>query len=234
MKFSIIFDNYNYDSNLHSLWGFSSLIETNDGETILFDTGSNGRVLLSNAKKMNIDFKKINTLFISHSHWDHIGGLDTIIEENPNITLIIPSSLSKHLQRDLKSLVKKVIIIDENFTQISDTLYSTGLLGTQMPEQSLIIKQNNKIYLISGCSHAGIDTIANTAQTNLNLPIYYIIGGFHMMYKKREEIEKITQNLTTKYITASHCTGDLGIKIIKEKYQENFIDGGVGKIIKFP
>jgi len=230
MKFKILFDNYTYDTNLQSLWGFSSLIKVHN-KTILFDTGSNGRILLANAKKMGINFKDIDIVFISHNHWDHIGGLDTVIEENPNILLIVPNSLSKHLIKDLKILVKEVMVINQ-FTQISDHLYSTGLIGDDMPEQSLIIEKNNELYVIGGCSHPGIDNFEKIAK-NLNKPIKYTIGGFHMMYKKEKEILKTISNLSSEYITATHCTGDLAIKLIKEKYQNKFIEGGVGKVIKF-
>jgi 7,8-dihydropterin-6-yl-methyl-4-(beta-D-ribofuranosyl)aminobenzene 5'-phosphate synthase len=230
LKFSILFDNYNYNKELQSLWGFSCLIKTYN-KTILFDTGSNGRILLKNAKKMGIDFKDIDIVFISHNHWDHIGGLDTVIEENPDILLIVPSSLSKHLIRDLKTLVKEVMVINQ-FTQLTDHLYSTGLAGDDMPEQSLIIEENNQLYVIGGCSHPGIDTFENIAKT-LQKPIKYTIGGFHMMYKKEKDILNTISKLSCEYITATHCTGDLAIKLIKEKYQDKFIEGGVGKIITF-
>jgi len=225
MKFTILFDNYNYDKNLQSLWGFSCLIDTPD-KTILFDTGSNGRILLKNAKKLGIDFKNIDIVFISHNHWDHIGGLDTIIEENPNITLILPSTLSKHLLKDLKTLVKKVMIID-SYTQLDTNLYSTGMIGDTIPEQSLIIEYKNKIFLITGCSHGGIDNIANS----VNKPLDYIIGGFHLMSKSKEEIDTIINNFHSKAITPTHCTGDLAIDMLKQKYKDRFIKGGVGAVI---
>jgi 7,8-dihydropterin-6-yl-methyl-4-(beta-D-ribofuranosyl)aminobenzene 5'-phosphate synthase len=231
MIFKILFDNYNYDKNLTSLWGFSCLIELKD-ETILFDTGSNGRILLKNAKKMGIKFKDIDTLFISHSHWDHIGGLDTVIEENPNIRLIVPNTLSLHLIDDLKTLVKEVIVLDNNFTQIDEKLYSTGVFGNNMKEQSLVINQDNHLYIISGCSHPGIDKIEKRVIQNLKRDIKYIIGGFHLKDKTAQEIQKVIDNLSTKYVTATHCTGNLGIKMIKEAYQTRFIDGGVGAIIE--
>ena len=230
MKFKILFDNYNYDKNLQSLWGFSTLIKVHN-KTILFDTGSNGRILLKNAKKMNINFKNIDIVFISHNHWDHIGGLDTVLEENPNILLIVPSSLSKHLIKDLKILAKEVMVISQ-FTQISDHLFSTGLIGDDMPEQSLIIEKDGELYVIGGCSHPGIDNFEKVAK-NLNKPIKFTIGGFHMMYKKEKDILNTISKLSSEYITATHCTGDLAIKLIKEKYQDKFIEGGAGKIITF-
>jgi len=231
MKFNIIFDNYNYDDNLQSLWGFSCLIEF-DGQNILFDTGSNGRVLLKNAKKMGIDFKDIDILFISHSHWDHIGGLDTVIEENPNIILIIPESISNHMREDLENMVKEVIVIDSHFTKLSPFLYSTGILGN-VREQSLIIKENDELYIISGCSHAGIDEIAKIATDNLNKPIKYILGGFHLMNKSPKEIKETISKIKPEYVTATHCTGDLAIGMMKIDYKNNFLVGGVGAIIEF-
>jgi len=230
MTFKILFDNYNYDKNLQSLWGFSTLIKVHN-KTILFDTGSNGRVLLKNAKKMGVNFKDIDIVFISHNHWDHIGGLDTVIEENPNILLIVPSSLSSFLIKDLKSLVKEVMVINQ-FTQISDNLYSTGLLGNSILEQSLIIEKNNELYVVSGCSHPSINIIQQKAKT-LKKPIKYTLGGFHLINKTQDKIIKIVDNLSTEYITPTHCTGDVAINIIKEKYKDKFIEGGVGAKISF-
>ena len=232
MKFSILFDNFPFDDKLQTLWGFSCLIELKN-KKILFDTGSNGRVLLKNAKKMGIDFKDIDIVFISHNHWDHIGGLDTIIEENPRITLIVPNTLSKFLLNDLKKLVKEVIVIDEYFTKFDNNLYSTGILGNTTKEQALVIKENNELFIISGCSHPGINYIEQKVFNTLNRPIKYIIGGFHLMNKTPLEIQKTTKNLKAEYITATHCTGEIAIRMLQIQYQNRFLNGGVGVEIKF-
>ena len=231
MKFTILFDNFPYNDKLQTLWGFSCLI-TLKNKKILFDTGSNGRVLLKNAKQIGINFKDIDILFISHNHWDHIGGLDTIIEENPRITLIVPSTLSKFLLADLKKLVKEIIIIDEYFTKLDNNLYSTGILGDHIKEQSIVIKESNELFIISGCGHPGIDYIEQKVFNTLNRPIKYIIGGFHLMNKTPLEIQKITKNLKSEFITATHCTGDLAIGMLKIQYKNRFLSGGVGAEIR--
>jgi len=80
MKLTIVYDNdvYRKDIGLKSDWGFSCLIETGE-ETILFDTGAKGRLLLYNMKKLDIDPSSINKIVISHEHWDHNGGLESLI-----------------------------------------------------------------------------------------------------------------------------------------------------------
>jgi 7,8-dihydropterin-6-yl-methyl-4-(beta-D-ribofuranosyl)aminobenzene 5'-phosphate synthase len=74
MKITILYDNTVFQSGLKPDWGFSCLVEAHN-RTILFDTGSNGSILLENMKKLDIDPLSIDEVFISHSHFDHISGL---------------------------------------------------------------------------------------------------------------------------------------------------------------
>lgn len=53
--------------------GLSLLIEIGD-ERILFDTGA-GVALVPNAAKLCIDLTKVSRIVLSHSHYDHTGGL---------------------------------------------------------------------------------------------------------------------------------------------------------------
>jgi 7,8-dihydropterin-6-yl-methyl-4-(beta-D-ribofuranosyl)aminobenzene 5'-phosphate synthase len=68
-------------------WGYSALIEV-DGRKILFDTGSRPETVLMNAQEMGIDLSDVQDVFLSHNHWDHVGGLLTLRKElkkrNPN------------------------------------------------------------------------------------------------------------------------------------------------------
>jgi 7,8-dihydropterin-6-yl-methyl-4-(beta-D-ribofuranosyl)aminobenzene 5'-phosphate synthase len=228
MTFEILFNNIKGEKDFRNLWGFSCYIPE---LKLLFDTGSNGRILLQNAKKMKVDFKEIKYLFISHSHWDHISGIDTVIEENPNITMFVPSSLSKHLIKDLKTLVKEVIIINDKFSKILPNVYTTGIMPP-IEEQSMAIDTPKGLIIITGCGHSGIINIQNRIKENLHKEIYYILGGFHLLRSSNEEIEKVIQNLDTKFISPTHCTGEKAIKMIKTKFQDNFLSAGVGKIIK--
>jgi 7,8-dihydropterin-6-yl-methyl-4-(beta-D-ribofuranosyl)aminobenzene 5'-phosphate synthase len=230
MRFITLFDNYKHKEDLESLWGFSCFIELDTGKNLLFDTGSDGRVLLRNAKKMGIDFKNIDIVFISHPHWDHIGGLDTIIEENPDITLIVPNSLSSNLINNLKQMVKDIIIVKEDFFQINFSLYSTGV---QNKEHSLVIEKDNKLFVITGCAHQGIENIIKITLQKLNTPIKYLFGGFHLKDKNPKEIKDVINQLDTKYICATHCSGDTAIGMIKVFFKNRCLDNGVGSMIIF-
>jgi 7,8-dihydropterin-6-yl-methyl-4-(beta-D-ribofuranosyl)aminobenzene 5'-phosphate synthase len=60
--------------------GFSALIESSQGEPLLFDTGQ-GLTLLHNARRMNKDLSAVNQVVLSHGHYDHCGGLLALLSE---------------------------------------------------------------------------------------------------------------------------------------------------------
>ncbi len=222
----ILFDNYNTNPTCQALWGFSAYLEE---FKLLFDTGSNGRVLLKNMQELGVDVKEIEYMFITHSHWDHIGGIDSILELNPNITLFIPSSLSKHLINDLKTLAKDVKICTKEPLHLFGKLYSTGLLGDDMPEQSLIIK-DAETKVITGCGHFGIQNIAKIASEVIDQQIDFVIGGFHLLNSSDEDILNSISGLKKLGVTKvmpTHCSGDKAIKMYKESYKENCFLGGI-------
>ncbi len=231
MRFSIVFDNYKANEKLESFWGFSCMINDN----FLFDTGSNGRALIRNMVKMGFDIEKLEYLFISHPHWDHIGGIDSVVDVNRNLILYLPDSLSSLYIRDLKRLSKEVKVINEYPRKLFDNFYSTGVMHP-IGEHSLVIDEGEFGIVVVGCSHPGITNIVKRAKEILNKPILYAIGGFHLMRSSEEEIIEIVKemkNLGVEYVTPTHCTGDLAIEMFKEAYRENYIPGGVGRIIEF-
>jgi 7,8-dihydropterin-6-yl-methyl-4-(beta-D-ribofuranosyl)aminobenzene 5'-phosphate synthase len=58
--------------------GFAALVER-DGESVLFDTGG-GHTLLHNAQRMNLDLKAVPQVVLSHGHYDHTGGLWSLLQ----------------------------------------------------------------------------------------------------------------------------------------------------------
>jgi 7,8-dihydropterin-6-yl-methyl-4-(beta-D-ribofuranosyl)aminobenzene 5'-phosphate synthase len=51
---TIIYDNIAIDDRLKTAWGFSALVEY-QGQTLLFDTGCDGRMLIENKNVLGID-----------------------------------------------------------------------------------------------------------------------------------------------------------------------------------
>jgi len=232
LKITIVFDNYAYLPDFPVLWGFSAFIETDD-HTILFDTGSNGRVLLQNMQRLGTNLKDVDTLFLSHPHWDHIGGLDSVLDLNPHLDIFLPSSFSRHLVSDLEHLAKRVTVVGKEPTEILPFCYSTGTMG-EIGEQSLIIETERGLVVITGCAHPDVAHIAERAVALRQKPILLLMGGFHLMYSDESEIASVIEtlrNLGVESVCPTHCSGDTAIEMFRERFGEHFIRGGTGRVI---
>jgi 7,8-dihydropterin-6-yl-methyl-4-(beta-D-ribofuranosyl)aminobenzene 5'-phosphate synthase len=58
-------------------WGLSLLITMrtgSDSTCVLFDSGPEGYGLSRNAARLQVDWKRVDDVVLSHGHWDHTGG----------------------------------------------------------------------------------------------------------------------------------------------------------------
>jgi len=210
MKLTIIYDNTSIREDLKPNWGFSALIEL-DNKKILFDTGSNSRILLNNMKKLNIEPRDIQDVFISHYHWDHTGGLSSFLKKNNSVKLWIPPSYK--VQEEVKEVVEV-----EKPIELYDGLYSTGEL--EGIEQSLCVRTKKGIVVIVGCSHPNMEHILREASRFGDL--YGIIGGMHGTDPRALRGLRL--------ICPTHCT--MYKREIRTLYPESYIEGGAGKVIE--
>jgi 7,8-dihydropterin-6-yl-methyl-4-(beta-D-ribofuranosyl)aminobenzene 5'-phosphate synthase len=80
MKIVTLIENLVYQQGLFAEHGLSIYIET-ESNKILFDTGQSG-LFIQNARKMGIVIEEIDSLVLSHGHYDHTGGLYPFLEKN--------------------------------------------------------------------------------------------------------------------------------------------------------
>jgi 7,8-dihydropterin-6-yl-methyl-4-(beta-D-ribofuranosyl)aminobenzene 5'-phosphate synthase len=81
-------------------WGLSMLIEA-DGRRILMDAG-NTITAVYNAKILGVDLSIIDTIVLSHGHYDHTGGLKDILKIKGGVNIIAHPDIwnSKYSSRD--------------------------------------------------------------------------------------------------------------------------------------
>jgi 7,8-dihydropterin-6-yl-methyl-4-(beta-D-ribofuranosyl)aminobenzene 5'-phosphate synthase len=230
---TIVYDNYKHDERLQAEWGFSCLIET-AGQSILFDTGGDAKVLKANFRKLNIDPNSIDTVVISHMHWDHINGLEWLVKVNRHLEIFLPDSAPEEFVKELQSKAEFVTLVSQ-MKCICDFAFSTGTLQYQIPEQSLCLETPEGIVVITGCSHPGIVRILKKAMELSDREIYLAFGGFHLVGHTPEQIERILDEfkpLSVEKIGPTHCTGDTAIAMFKKAWGPNYVSMGVGKQLR--
>jgi len=231
-RVTILFDNFPNTDGYPTLWGFSALVQTPHA-TLLFDTGSNGRILMQNIAKLGINLKAIDGLFISHPHWDHIGGIDSVLEANPRLNLFLPHSLSPLYIRDLKRLSGGVTVVKESPTKLGPNFYSTGVTG-EPGEHAAVFDLGEEILVITGCAHPGIESVVQKALEITGKPVGLLVGGFHLLRANDTTVRQTAlrlQQLGIRRLCPTHCTGESADEIFAEIFGAGHEAGGVGREI---
>jgi 7,8-dihydropterin-6-yl-methyl-4-(beta-D-ribofuranosyl)aminobenzene 5'-phosphate synthase len=155
VRITILYDNQ-AERRLRRGWGFSCLVESDIN--VLFDTGDSGSNLIYNFEKMQIDFRSIDVVFLSHKHWDHTGGLKAFKKVNSSAKLIGPDEFAE-------------------ITSLSSEVFTTGGMGKMPKEQSMVVGTERGNIVITGCAHPGLGQILKSVRELGD--IYGVLGGFH-------------------------------------------------------
>lgn len=135
--------------------GLSFYIETNKHK-LLLDTGCTD-AFIKNADKLGIDLKKVDTVVLSHGHYDHAGGILFFAEINPNAKIYMQETAGKDYY-NLRDNQEKYIGIDKSILKlpqvvllngdcrIDEELYVfTDISGRKYwPESNLLLKEKRE------------------------------------------------------------------------------------------
>jgi len=212
MRITIVYDNEVKKSGLIADHGFSCLIEAPDTPKILFDTGASGSILLHNMRELKINPSGIGIVVISHSHGDHFGGLEDIMQTNKDVELYLPHSFWGGI------LDKRITKIKEPF-EIRRGIFTTGEL--EGIEQSLVINTDKGLVVVVGCSHPGVGNVLDAAARFGK--VYGIVGGLHGFHNF-DRLNPLS------LICPCHCTQYKSA--IKRLFQDRCLDCGAGLVLE--
>jgi 7,8-dihydropterin-6-yl-methyl-4-(beta-D-ribofuranosyl)aminobenzene 5'-phosphate synthase len=235
LRLYVVFNNVPYKPGLQTSWGFSCLIKGLD-KTVLFDTGGNGDILLSNMQQLGLNASAVDAIVLSHIHADHTGGLESFLAYDSGVTVYMPESFPTSFRQELIDLGAATDTVSEP-RQLMDKVYSTGEMGLAVKEQALIVDTQQGLIVITGCAHPNVADMVERAKAYLGKNIYLLMGGFHLGGSSDTEIRAIIkrlQALDVRKVAPSHCTGDNAMRMFRDVWMDDFIDGGLGAVIEVP
>ncbi len=167
LKIYVLAEDYaGYNSPFWAQHGISFYIElVKDSTTtrIIFDTGSYAEPILHNAKILGLDLRNVDFIILSHSHFDHTGGLLGILKEiRKDIPIIAHTDVFKTsfitrphfiyagIKTDIKRRVEElggIWILARDPIDLTEGVTTTG--ETPLDEREVFEKEITGIYKLS-------------------------------------------------------------------------------------
>lgn len=241
--------------------GLSFYIETEHHKALL-DLGPSQETL-SNAEVLDIRLEDIDTVILSHGHYDHSGGIMPFAAINPHAAIYMQDAVDGDYYSDggedatgkrfrYIGIDKRIVglpqakvihgdyVIDDEMSLLTIKERTHKLPFTNkrllvkknghyapddfLHEQFLVLKEDDRYILLSGCAHNGILSILDAFKEAYDRYPDVVISGFHLMkraaYSEQEanEIKEIAEKLK-EYPTlfySCHCTGLEAYDIMKD------------------
>ncbi len=232
LTITVVHDNYPCVESLRTAWGFSAYVAGAE-QRILFDTGSDGALLLENMAKLQIDPADIDVVVLSHVHGDHAGGLAGLLDANPRVHVYLPGSFPARVKDLVRGHGVSITEVGEP-QRICENVYSTGSLGRRIQEQALVIRTRRGLVILTGCAHPGVGRIVSEVHAQHPGDIALVMGGFHLEWTMSRKVRQIIAGFREcgiRYVAPTHCSGEKAREHFRKDYGQRFIEVGVGKTV---
>jgi 7,8-dihydropterin-6-yl-methyl-4-(beta-D-ribofuranosyl)aminobenzene 5'-phosphate synthase len=233
IRITTVYDNKPFTKGLIPDWGFSCFI---DGLTkgILFDTGAQEKTLWHNLDKLRISPEQIDIIVLSHFHKDHTGGLLSLLKHRDDMEVWLPEFFPEDFKMSVRKTSAKIIEVN-GMRQICPGAFTTGVIKGWIKEQSLVLRSNQGLVLVTGCAHPRLTQILDEVRGMFNSDIYMILGGFHLAGFTQSELQEIASKLRDigiEKIAPCHCSGQDACSYLRERFPDGFLEMGVGQKVE--
>lgn len=250
-----LYDKAGYGSTYITGHGVSYLIRT-DHAAILLDVGDNPEnaveaPFLTNMRALGVDWDEIDSIFISHPHPDHTGGLRAWSQGRVMLDSQPPELPAKLVYAPANLKGKNLVFAsDEQPFVIAPGVATTGVLPYEESfpfmltqprsgEQALVINVAGRgLVLITGCGHPGMDRLVARAEAVYGLPVIGLVGGLHYNNYTAEDAQAPINYLAARepqlVALSPHDSTPAAIEAFRATFADAYQEIAVGRPIVFP
>lgn len=238
MKIITLVENISLDNKIKSKHGLSFYIETSTNK-IIFDLGPND-LFYKNACQLGVDISDVDTVIISHGHYDHGGGLEEFLKHNDKAKIYIRESAFNHHVAKVAFLKKQVglnqklkdnpnIVFTDNIHHIDERiiLFTNDSVSFDSPSNNNLFVNVDDQVSYDNFYHEQSLIICN----GKNNVLFSGCSHSGIMNIKRT-CEKLIADEVTHIIGGFHTYNPIGKKI-DTKYVESLIDEMAKDSIKY-
>lgn len=144
LKVTVLIDNMVNSRGLMAEHGLSFYIQK-DSKKFIFDTGQ-GLGLTHNCRQLGVDLDKVTSVVLSHGHYDHTGGIEALLQMNPELTFRGHPDVLKRkykeqneefieigMPEEVKGKLSENIIFNHHIEEIEEDIFLTGELPPSQP-----------------------------------------------------------------------------------------------------
>jgi len=210
MRITVLVENQPVEG-IQAAHGLSLYVEW-ENRRLLFDVGPDDTIF-ANAKTLGVDLTSVDTVIISHGHYDHGGALEAFLQINSQAKVYIQrQAFQRHescaqvpyrnislnpalMEHPQVILLDGDHVIDETLSLFTITdrslcpstanadLYENGAPDRFEHEQNLLIRGETNV-LLMGCGHTGVVNILKKAAP---MQPKVCIGGLHLYSPGRKQ-----------------------------------------------
>ena len=214
----------------------------------LIDAGWNKDYMDECYKREKVDEllsrNQIDFLYFTHEHMDHFFGLESVLQWNNRLPIIVPHTFSEDAYKVLRGEyphINKIkhegpilktggstpyLLYDGCATYCFDAKTNLGIQG----EQTLFFNiQDKGLVGVTGCCHEGVFDFLEFGKNSIRTEkLHAIYGGLHIapfenLGEQQEEMIRKLGDYKLEKIACNHCTGqsavnkmiDLGYPVVK-------------------
>ena len=227
---STVVDNDAFVGGFLTSWGLSFHVRVERGgeeHEFLMDVDESPVVWIENAKKLGLEPRRVEGIFISHWHFDHYGALSEVYPLTGGAKVYGPTSFA---------LGGIGVMPCERPTTIYPGVITTGSMGRAIREHGLVISVRDEgIVLLVGCSHPDVLNLLDKAMEVSGIDrVLAVMGGFHVSSRRDgERIGKGLMKRGVRMVAPMHCTGYEARDAIRSVVGDRYLENGAGRVIEF-